>query len=459
MISQNKQLDVNVQNNEYVYAVQGEVNARFLTINFVENEIPFNLEGSHVIIRCKDSLLNMEIFNSGEIIDELNGIVTFNLSSDMSKNNGTFGITFDIVNDESESVLKVVGCKLVVLESASDVDLEGSNDFSALQQALFQTNEVLQTIQEQLITLNNSVTNANSSVELANSKILEVNSLIVSVNNIIEETQSYYKGFNPATGQYTYITNMIQSLFQIELYSSSITAKEFDNLGLTAGEFDALNMTAYDFDFKSKLILMGGSGGTTPIADINQLASDVGYIKSRINTVETEFASLQESLGSKVDKISNGTVDNFISIDTDGKIKDSGKASSSYLTKEDLLNLIYPVGTIYTNVNNINFASLLGGTWEQIKDKFLLAAGDTYIAGSTGGEATVSLTQANLPNCTFKGPFHATVQMAEGSTGYWPLTYNDQNPLAEVGIASGGSNTPVDNMPPYSTVYMWERTA
>lgn len=66
---------------------------------------------------------------------------------------------------------------------------------------------------------------------------------------------------------------------------------------------------------------------------------------------------------------------------------------------------IYPVGSIYLSVNATSPAELFGGTWEQIKDTFLLASGDTYEAGSTGGVLAIS------------------------------------------------------NMPPYLTVFVWKRTA
>ena len=45
----------------------------------------------------------------------------------------------------------------------------------------------------------------------------------------------------------------------------------------------------------------------------------------------------------------------------------------------------YPIGAIYMSVTNHNPSSIFGGTWERIKDKFLLCAGDSYSAGSTGG--------------------------------------------------------------------------
>ena len=37
---------------------------------------------------------------------------------------------------------------------------------------------------------------------------------------------------------------------------------------------------------------------------------------------------------------------------------------------------IYPVGAIYMSVSSTSPASLFGGTWEQIQNRFLLAAGD-----------------------------------------------------------------------------------
>ena len=63
-----------------------------------------------------------------------------------------------------------------------------------------------------------------------------------------------------------------------------------------------------------------------------------------------------------------------------------------------LLNLVYPVGSIYLSSNNTNPGTLFGGTWVQIKDRFILAAGDYYSNGATDGAATVTLTVSNMPS-------------------------------------------------------------
>lgn len=61
----------------------------------------------------------------------------------------------------------------------------------------------------------------------------------------------------------------------------------------------------------------------------------------------------------------------------------------------DIWKKIYPVGAIFMSVNNTSPATLFGGgTWVQIKDCFLLSAGDNHTAGGTGGAETKSYTPA-----------------------------------------------------------------
>ena len=52
------------------------------------------------------------------------------------------------------------------------------------------------------------------------------------------------------------------------------------------------------------------------------------------------------------------------------------------------LKELFPVGSIYINVNTTNPGTIFGGTWEQIKDKFLLCSGSTYSNGSSGGSTS-----------------------------------------------------------------------
>ena len=125
-------------------------------------------------------------------------------------------------------------------------------------------------------------------------------------------------------------------------------------------------------------------------------------------------------------------------------------------------DLIYPIGAIYLSVSATNPAILFGGKWEQIKDRFLLAAGDTYAIGTTGGEATHKLTVDEMPshshglkkNVPYGIPYNNTSGAGSGSGG---TMYGESYTPFTVENTGGGQFH--NNMPPYLTVYMWERVA
>lgn len=182
------------------------------------------------------------------------------------------------------------------------------------------------------------------------------------------------------------------------------------------------------------------------------------------------------------------------------------------LTKEDIttqpayklkgtniLQLIYPIGAIYMSTNNTLPAALVSfGTWTQIKDVFLLAAGDIYTAGDTGGQATITYTPAGSNGATalsiaqMPSHYHYIVRNAnsQGSStasqlsadnyisayataAKTDLTYSlrHHNSAPNVGRSSSqgsgsthnhtwtGTQATLNNMPPYKVVYAWERTA
>ena len=118
---------------------------------------------------------------------------------------------------------------------------------------------------------------------------------------------------------------------------------------------------------------------------------------------------------------------------------------------------IYPIGSIYISTSQVSPASIFGGTWEQLKDRFLLGCGDTYTAGATGGEATHTLAWNEIPKHT-----HAYRVGTEGGTDEGLIrgitTISSDHTSSDV-IHNYGSGKPHNNMPPYLAVYMWKRTA
>ena len=139
-----------------------------------------------------------------------------------------------------------------------------------------------------------------------------------------------------------------------------------------------------------------------------------------------------------------------------------------------IVDLIYPVGSIYLSVSAADPGALFGGTWQQLEGRFLLGAGSTYAAGDTGGEAAHKLTAAELP--AVSGSFSlrrwasggaGTAVTAQSGVFSSSTVTGNANPIAS-GSGGGdlqkislsfGADGAHNNMPPYLAVYMWKRTA
>ena len=134
---------------------------------------------------------------------------------------------------------------------------------------------------------------------------------------------------------------------------------------------------------------------------------------------------------------------------------DSRITGDYYINNVKLLDIIYPVGSIYISTEPTNPNSLFGGSWTQIKDKFLLTAGDTYTAGNTGGSATHTLTINEMPSHTHDGTRH--YQSTSSTTGY--STSWESQKYETIATGSTGGDQPFSIMPPYLVVYAWKRTS
>ena len=127
---------------------------------------------------------------------------------------------------------------------------------------------------------------------------------------------------------------------------------------------------------------------------------------------------------------------------------------------ESKVDSFYPVGSIYMSVSSANPGTLFGGTWEQIQNCFLLAAGGSYAAGTTGGEATHTLTIDEMPNHShsiYGGNNTNPSDWFGGSTN----AYGIQNKVGSAYryLEYVGGDEAHNNMPPYLAVYMWKRIA
>lgn len=187
---------------------------------------------------------------------------------------------------------------------------------------------------------------------------------------------------------------------------------------------------------------------------------------------------ISATITKKIITIKNGQINVDISTDNyssggSGASGDGGEEEQS-LTLAEIMLSIYPVGAIYTSTVSTSPASLFGGTWEQLKDRFLLGAGGSYSAGATGGAATVTLSAANMPAVSGSIEMHsaATATNVNYVTGCFSsgLTNSSRykaggsessgaQSVGVINFSNGGGGAAHNNMPPYLAVYMWKRVS
>lgn len=127
-------------------------------------------------------------------------------------------------------------------------------------------------------------------------------------------------------------------------------------------------------------------------------------------------------------------------------------------TLADLLDLVYPIGSIYMNTNNVNPQSIFGGIWQKIEGRFLLGSGGGYTLGSLGGEATHTLTVSEMPKHKPSILLNTQDSYTTGSAANWQVVTNGRYYAGDMFLEIGG-NQPHNNMPPYLVINIWKRTA
>lgn len=255
----------------------------------------------------------------------------------------------------------------------------------------------------------------------------------------------------------------------------------------------------------------GSHTRTGALLNADQLTNVNGSITSG-NTKAVNGGTVYTALTAKEDKSNKVTsLDNSdahypsakaVKTAVDGKANASHTHSTSDIT--GLINLIYPVGSIYMSVNDVDPSTLFGGTWARIKDRFLLGKGDTYTTnGATGGESEHTLAVNEMPSHTHiqNAHSHNAPVHDQQSPGVWKFLTSDGDikvngpprgwPKANCetdsdvhyvyGSTAGvtvpgieedattanttatnkntGGDQAHNNMPPYLVVNIWKRTA
>ena len=199
----------------------------------------------------------------------------------------------------------------------------------------------------------------------------------------------------------------------------------------------------------------------------------------------TEFTTVRTAVNSKADlngdssedfAMNNGTVAGNLTAPTQSAGNNTTKvATTAFVTAAvaaldaaAINAIVYPVGSIYTNIAvATNPATLLGmGTWVAFGEGRVLvgkaSSGTFDTLGATGGSETDShtLTTAEIPSHSHSIQGVRTDTGSGSSTGVSSVHsgYNPQGSISTGSTGDGGAHTH-DILQPYIVVYMWKRTA
>lgn len=185
-------------------------------------------------------------------------------------------------------------------------------------------------------------------------------------------------------------------------------------------------------------------------------AADIGYGDSDV--------------GSSLSQLKNEMVTQPSGEETPGEAPEINAGTFGGMTVAQFVDMIYPVGSIYMSARSTSPASLFGGEWTEINGRFLIGTGApelnddgtspgsyNYAAGSTGGEATHTLTVGEMPSHNHNLHYAGGPEKGPESAISWSSYDTWQKYLG--GIETTGGSQPHNNMPPYLAVFIWQRTA
>lgn len=252
-------------------------------------------------------------------------------------------------------------------------------------------------------------------------------------------------------------------------------------------------------------------GGTRPIGSNNQpIEQGAILVLNGKDRVVTNVKN--DDISCTLRAVDTNNAPHDLNVRASGKLEWNGKnvvrsvnnVNADANGDVNIINKVYPVGSIYMSVVNNSPANFIGGTWVALNEgRVLIGANSTYTVGKTGGEFTHKITVAELPahnhsastasagahthtastNSTGDHTHNYTCfktaevvynagggshirnvgsTLATTSAGAHSHTVNIASANAHthtVTVNNTGSGSAMNNMQPYLAVYMWKRTA
>lgn len=284
----------------------------------------------------------------------------------------------------------------------------------------------------------------------------DLQSVLDSKMPVTDITDSTVRVYELDTGLYRIMgtsTNPINVYWKSGGYSFEVNSTEY--LLLTINE----NETVYHF-LATKGIYFYEGYVNGPTSGFNKVLSD-SDIKDVLTSTDTRSV-LSANQGKILNESKQDTLVSGTNIKT---INNESILGSGNL---DILNMVYPVGSIYMSVNSTSPATLFGGRWEAISQGRTLVGvgtgtdmnGDTmtWTAEAEGGEYLHTLTIDEMPSHTHRAGFKFAAPLGT-STTYDAWMYANYMGAGTVSTDSTGGGQAHNNLQPFFAVYMWKRTA
>lgn len=207
------------------------------------------------------------------------------------------------------------------------------------------------------------------------------------------------------------------------------------------------------------------------------------YIPNAIKDCEDPSGNHKIQVGWVGPVLQAGQVNHLVGYSKGGtKLKDVTEDAARQLlglTQKHIVDMIYPIGTVYLTMDGKNPKELFPGTqWKKISEgKYLAGVGvgrdvNKFLqgigVGEGAGEYVHTLTVEELPEHDHTvrvnntgNPDGWVDRSRDYERQYWHTGYNVVNDYHHIQpkTNSTGGNKPHNNMPPYFGVFVWQRTA
>ncbi len=202
------------------------------------------------------------------------------------------------------------------------------------------------------------------------------------------------------------------------------------------------------------------------------LATDFFGFSEYSHNLSTAYTLMDFNKNGKGMAIGKVSTQSALEINMDTKL-----TGSFTINGKTIFDLIYPVGSIYLSIKNINPGNLFGGTWVgwgQGRVPVGVASSGTFnYSEKTGGSETHTLTTSQMPSheghipgssyCwgnagedTYFANLYSNAFSQYGRDRPWVLRAGNEVCLRSNYIGGGNAH---NNLQPYITCYMWKRTA